>query len=64
MFVLTGILLGSLVVSTHESREACEGRRVLLIEKGVWGSECKMTTGVVSSGTSFGGYSGSIKIAP
>jgi hypothetical protein len=34
-WILIGTLLGSLVTSTHETREACEGRAVLLREKGV-----------------------------
>lgn len=32
-FILIGILAGSLIVSGHETREACEGRAVLLREQ-------------------------------
>ncbi len=32
-YLLIGQLLGSLVTSEHDSREACEGRAVLLREK-------------------------------
>jgi len=39
-YVFIGILLGSLVTSTHPTREACEGRAVMLKEKGVVG-ECE-----------------------
>lgn len=31
------MLLGSIVTSSHDTREACEGRAVLLKEKGVVG---------------------------
>ena len=36
-WVFVGILMGTVVTSTHDSREACEGRRVVLAEKGVNG---------------------------
>ena len=36
-WVFMGMLLGSLVTSAHPSREACEGRAVMLKEKGVVG---------------------------
>jgi hypothetical protein len=38
--VLIGMLLGSLVTSEHDTREACEGRKTLLAEKGVVGLQC------------------------
>lgn len=34
-WILIGYLAGSLVTSTHETREACEGRAVILKEKSV-----------------------------
>lgn len=34
-WILIGTLLGSLITSTHDTREACEGRTVTLKEKGV-----------------------------
>lgn len=33
-WLLIGTLLGSIVTSNHDTREACEGRAVLLREKG------------------------------
>lgn len=48
MYILIGILLGSIVTSTHDSREACEGRKTILAEKGVV-AECKAINS--SSGT-------------
>lgn len=32
-WILVGTLLGSIITSQHDSREACEGRAVLLKEK-------------------------------
>lgn len=34
MWILIGVLLGSIVSSQHDTREACEGRAVILREKG------------------------------
>ncbi len=34
-WLLMGTLLGSIVARTHDSKEACEGRAVVLREKGV-----------------------------
>jgi hypothetical protein len=48
MYVLIGILLGSIVTSVHDSREACEGRRVVLAEKNVV-AECKSMNNYTSS---------------
>lgn len=39
-FILTGILLGSIVTSGHDTRELCEGRKVMLAEKGVHSLKC------------------------
>lgn len=41
-WAFVGLILGSLVTSQHSSKEACEGRRVVLAEKGVIG-ECHET---------------------
>lgn len=38
-WIFVGALLGSVVTSSHTSRELCEGRAVLLKERGVVG-EC------------------------
>lgn len=34
------LLAGSVVTSGHDTKEACEGRRVTLTEKGVTGGQC------------------------
>lgn len=34
-WLLIGTLLGSIVTSNHDTKEACEGRAVVLREKGV-----------------------------
>jgi hypothetical protein len=53
MYVLIGMLLGSIVTSTHDNREACEGRRVVLAEKNVV-AECKsMTNYSTSTGNTY-----------
>lgn len=59
-WLFVGILLGSAVSSQHETREACEGRAVLLKEKGVIG-QCYETpqynysnTLTVTPGITFG----------
>ena len=36
-WIFIGLLLGSTITSSHDSREACEGRAVMLKEKGVNG---------------------------
>lgn len=36
-WIFVGTLLGALVTSTHDNREACEGKAVVLREKGVAG---------------------------
>lgn len=42
MWILTGLLLGSLITSTHEGQEACEGRKAMLAkEKNVTALECR-----------------------
>lgn len=37
MYIFIGILLGSIVTSTHGDKEACLGRKAILQEKGVIG---------------------------
>jgi hypothetical protein len=56
-WVFIGTLVGSLVTSTHSGRETCEGRAVMLREKGVIG-RC-----VFVKGDSVGVYS-FYKVAP
>lgn len=41
MYIFIGLLLGSIVTSTHDSKEACLGRRDVLAEKGVTNGECR-----------------------
>lgn len=36
-YIFIGMLLNSLVTSTHDSEEACKGREAVLKEKGVIG---------------------------
>lgn len=49
-WIFTGLLLGSIVTSSHDSREACEGRAVLLKEKGVNGKCVEMIQFLNSNG--------------
>lgn len=43
MWILTGILLGSLITSTHDTQESCEGRKAMLgKEKNVSSLECRL----------------------
>jgi hypothetical protein len=45
MWILTGLLLGSLITSTHDTQEACEGRKALLSrEKNTINLECRHAT--------------------
>ncbi len=37
MWLFIGIIAGSIVTSSHQNKEQCEGRRVILQEKGVVG---------------------------
>lgn len=53
-WILVGTLLGSVITSSHDTREACEGRAVLLREKNA-GAKCvEMPSG----------YSGTITLTP
>ena len=52
MYIFVGLLLGSLVTSHHDTKEACEGRRVTLAEKGVVGRCVLPNDGLV--GTYYG----------
>ncbi len=58
-WVFIGYLLGSTVTSQHDTREACEGRAVMLREKGVVG-QCvqvpgqQFSTGLYSGSTNLG----------
>lgn len=56
-WIFIGILAGSLVTSTHNDKEACEGRAVTLKEKGVVG---KCEAAPSTSLTSFGAGNGTI----
>lgn len=44
-YIFIGMVAGSLVISSHTSREACEGRTVLAREKGVSGKCIGMPAG-------------------
>ena len=39
-WLFIGALLGSTVMSFHDTREACEGRKTLLAEKSVTAGKC------------------------
>jgi hypothetical protein len=50
MWILTGLLLGSLVTSTHDNEEACRGRMAMLgKEKNVQHLDCRGPTFTGSS---------------
>lgn len=51
-WIFIGLLLGSSVTSQHDSREACEGRAVILREKGVAGKchDANIGTGIITHG--------------
>ena len=40
IWILVGMISGSLVVSQHETREACEGRAVILKERHISVTPC------------------------
>ena len=50
-FIFYGWLLGSIVTSQHDTREQCEGRAVLLREKGVTGECVKVGGNLITSGS-------------
>jgi hypothetical protein len=50
-WIFVGILAGSLVTSTHDNKEACEGRAVTMKEKGVIGGRCTETPSTSTSWT-------------
>ncbi len=54
MWILTGILLGSIVTSIHDSEEACRGRMAMLNQvKEMQSLDCKSAQkfSTISSGT-------------
>lgn len=53
-WIYVGLLAGSLVTSTHDSKEACEGRGVTLKEKGVSGQCIVNLPGNVTSNNTLG----------
>lgn len=52
-WIYIGLLAGSLVTSTHDNKEACEGRAVTLKEKGVIG-KCEAAPQALTSRDSSG----------
>ena len=54
-YIFVGMLLNSLVTSTHDGEEACKGREAMLKEKGVVG-QC------VKEPTSYSGFTGATRI--
>lgn len=63
-FVLLAWIMGSLITSTHESEEQCEGRRAMLLkESKVTGAMCvkqQQTTSLTSGTISFGNGNASV----
>lgn len=57
-YIFIGMLLNSIVTSTHESEEACKGREAILREKGVIGQCIKDQT----SNFTTSGYTGHIRM--
>ncbi len=51
MYIFIGMLLGSIVTSTHDNREACEGRKVVLIERGVTDGRCETARQIIGGTT-------------
>ena len=49
-YIFVGMLLNSLVTSTHDSEEACKGREAMLKEKGVMGQCVKEPSNFTTSG--------------
>lgn len=59
-WIFIGTLLGALVTSTHDNREACEGKAVVLREKGVSGSCHNETSSINLTGTVYYGTTSTI----
>lgn len=59
-WVLIGTLAGSLITSLHDTREACEGRAVILREQKVAVKCVEMPGGLSVSTTLCGGFGCSI----
>ena len=52
MWLLTGVVLGSIVSSTHDSEEACRGRKAMLEQvKGINQIECRAANHFTVTGT-------------
>lgn len=58
MWILIGVVAGSLVVSSHDNKEACEGRAVTLREAKV-AAKCVEAPGISST---FRTYQGAITL--
>lgn len=59
MWILTGVVLGSIINSTHADEEACRGRKAVLeAVKGISQLECRAVNNIVY------GTSNSISIRP
>ena len=50
-WIVIGVIAGSLVVSEHKDREACEGRAVILREQKVTAKCVELGSGLTSTGT-------------
>lgn len=55
MWILTGILLGSIVTSTHDTQELCEGRKVMLSKiNEVSSLDCRSNNPTLNGATNLG----------
>lgn len=61
-YIFIGMLLGSTVNSSHDTREACEGRKVVLSEKGVIGQCVSAVDNQFSASGSY--LNGTIQLTP
>lgn len=55
-YIFIGMILNSLVTSTHDNEEACKGREAVLKEKGIVGQCVKETNSLSFTGTGTGSY--------
>lgn len=54
-YIFIGMLLNSIVTSSHDSEEACKGREAVLKEKGVVG-QCVKENSHINNFTTSGSY--------
>lgn len=62
-WIFSGILLGSIVTSSHDTEEACRGRASMLRDKGVVG-DCHRLPGTSGSFITYGGPTTIMPVSP